>query len=205
MHTNSIECCSAIHNKFNCFFFTAVCRNGAFLHRPIASTATKSIVSPSSFTSKIVEQQRSYITLTSSPGADVKDLAIGLKCLQIANRTNVLNVCQSIRTVTKFSLRSGKRKSVKCVPDRFYRLHWGGWIRTRCGRHKKMHKKKANRKRRLRQHVFVNSTQAWLLDKMVTKFWKRPKHYIDDPYEPYHTRTFWMARRKPQPMPERVE
>lgn len=177
------------------------CRVGAFGQRPIAAAAAK----PSTFSSTIAEQQRSFITLTSSPGSAVNSLAIGLKHLQITNPPNALNTFQSVRTVTKFSLRSGKRKSVKIVPKKFYRLHWGGWIRTRCGRHKKMHRKKSNRKRRLRQHVFVNSTQAWLLDKMVTKFWKRPKHYIDDIYEPYHTRTFWQARWKPQPMQARVE
>lgn len=110
--------------------------------------------------------------------------------------------CVPVRTVTKYSLRKGKRKSVKAALHRFYRLHWGGWIRTRCGRHKKMHKKRGNRKRRLRQHVLVNSTQAWLLDKMATKFWMRPKHYIDDIYEPYHTRTYYYASKKPMPKPE---
>lgn len=186
----------------SCFFpFPVACRVGAFSRRPIAAAATK----PSSFSSTIAAQQRSFITLTSSPGSAVNSLAIGLKHLQITNRPNALNTFQSVRTVTKFSLRLGKRKSVRCVKHRFFRLHWGGWIRTRCGRHKKMHRKKANRKRRLRQHVFVNSTQAWLLDKMVTKFWKRPRYYIDDIYEPYHTRTFLKARRKPQPMQARSE
>lgn len=98
-------------------------------------------------------------------------------------------------------MQKGKRKSVKAATYRFYRLHWGGWIRPRCGRHKKLHKKTAPRKRRLRQHVLVNSQQATLLDKMVTMFWKRPKYYIDDPYEPYHTRTFHYSRVKPRPIP----
>lgn len=107
-----------------------------------------------------------------------------------------------IRTVTKFSLKRGKRKTVKVALHRFFRLRWGGWIRTRCGRHKKMFKKSANLKRRLRQHVLVNATQATLLDKMVTKFWKRPRHYADDIYEPYHERTYYFASKKPMPYPE---
>lgn len=105
------------------------------------------------------------------------------------------------RTVTKFTKRKGKRATVRPAIRRFFRLHWGGWIRTRCGRHKKMWKKSSNRKHRLRQHVLVNAQQSWLLDKMVTKFWKRPKHYIDDIYEPYHDRTFYLARQKPMPYP----
>lgn len=105
---------------------------------------------------------------------------------------------QPNRTVIKFSLRKGKRKTVKAVVKRFKRLDWGGWIRTISGRHKKMWRKKGNRKRRLRQHVLVNGTQATLLDKMVTKYWKRPRYYINDPYAPYHTREeFVYTRRKP--------
>ncbi|XP_065093483.1 large ribosomal subunit protein bL35m [Ochlerotatus camptorhynchus] len=105
---------------------------------------------------------------------------------------------QPVRTVIKFSMRSGKRKSVKPVIKRFKRLDWGGWIRTKAGRHKHMWKKSAERKRRLRQHVLVNSQQATLLDSMVTKYWKRPRFYINDPYTPYHTREeFRETRRKP--------
>ncbi|XP_049779116.1 39S ribosomal protein L35, mitochondrial [Schistocerca cancellata] len=103
------------------------------------------------------------------------------------------------RTVTKFSLKKGKRKSVKAVLKRFFRLHWGIWIRTKAGRHKRMWTKSSNRRRRLRQHVFCNATQSTLLDKMVTKYWKRPKYYVDDPYAPYHTREeFLYTRRKPK-------
>ncbi|KAH8311821.1 hypothetical protein KR044_008199, partial [Drosophila immigrans] len=97
------------------------------------------------------------------------------------------------RSVTKFSLIKGKRKSVKAVIKRFKRLDWGAWIRTRTGRHKKMFKKSMELRRRLRQHVFTNATQSWLLDKMVTSYWRRPKHYIDDPYAPYHKRDEYFA------------
>lgn len=103
---------------------------------------------------------------------------------------------QPVRTLTKFSRQKGKRKSVKAVLKRFKRLDWGIWIRTKSGRHKKLWKKTSARKRRLRQHVFTNSTQSWLLDKMVTKFWKRPKFYINDPYTPYHTREEFEKTRK---------
>lgn len=92
------------------------------------------------------------------------------------------------RTVTKFSLNKGKRKTVGAVVRRFFRLHWGGWIRTKVGKNKKMWKKSSSNRRRLRQHVFCNATQNTLLDKMVTKYWKKPRYYVDDPYAPYHTR-----------------
>lgn len=147
---------------------------------------------------------RGFTALTSTPATSFS-IPNALKYLQTTPNTIVTPSVESmpVRTVTKFSLRSGKRKSVSAAINRFKRLDWGGWIRTRCGRHKKIYKKRANRKHRLRQHVLVNKTQAWLLDKMVTKFWKRPKYYIDDPYEPYHERTYLYASRKPQPYPEK--
>ncbi|XP_057664530.1 39S ribosomal protein L35, mitochondrial [Diorhabda carinulata] len=105
-----------------------------------------------------------------------------------------------IRTVTKFSYRKGKRKSVKTVLRRFYRLHWGAWIRTKCGRNKKLWKKSPPRKRRLRQHVFCNASQSYKLDKMVGPFWRKRRYYIDDPYDPYHSREEWaFTRTKPRP------
>ncbi|KAF4527104.1 hypothetical protein B566_EDAN013738 [Ephemera danica] len=74
----------------------------------------------------------------------------------------------------------------------------GIWIHTRTGRHKKMWMKSSKRKRRLRQHVFCNATQSHLLDKMVTKFWRKRRYYVDDPYEPYHSREeFPHSRKKP--------
>jgi large subunit ribosomal protein L35 len=107
------------------------------------------------------------------------------------------NVTQ-VRTVIKFSLGKGKRKSVKCVLKRFKRLHFGIWIRTRSARFKRLWKKTQSRRYRKRQHVFCNATQSTLLDKMVTSYWRRPRHYINDPYEPYYTReNYWATRKKP--------
>ncbi|XP_043276518.1 39S ribosomal protein L35, mitochondrial [Venturia canescens] len=104
-----------------------------------------------------------------------------------------------IRTVTKYTRYKGKRQSVKTVLRRFYRLNWGIWIRTKAGRHKRLWKKSANRKQRLRRHVFTTASQSRLLDTMVTKFWRRPKYYVDDPYNPYHTRdSFYLTRRVPR-------
>ncbi|XP_024887563.1 39S ribosomal protein L35, mitochondrial [Temnothorax curvispinosus] len=105
-----------------------------------------------------------------------------------------------VRTLIKFSLTSGKRKTVKTVIDRFYRLHWGIWIRTRSGRHNKLWTKTTARKKRLRRHVFCNATQSTLLDKMTSKYWRRRHYYIDDPYEPYHDREEFMITRK-NPLP----
>uniref|UniRef100_A0A1B6MMU8 Large ribosomal subunit protein bL35m n=1 Tax=Graphocephala atropunctata TaxID=36148 RepID=A0A1B6MMU8_9HEMI len=105
---------------------------------------------------------------------------------------------ESIRTNIKFSKNKGKRKTVKVVLKKFYRLHWGCWIHAKCGRQKRLYKKSAARRRRLQYHVFSNATQSWLLDKMVTRYWRKPKFYVDDPYESYHTRNeFRLTRFKP--------
>ncbi|XP_005385455.1 PREDICTED: 39S ribosomal protein L35, mitochondrial [Chinchilla lanigera] len=94
-----------------------------------------------------------------------------------------------VRTLTYCSARKGKRKSVKAVIYRFLRLHSGLWLRRKSGYKKKLWKKTAARKRRLREIVFCNKTQSKLLDKMTTSFWKRRNWYVDDPYQKYHNRT----------------
>lgn len=143
---------------------------------------------------------RSYSTLNQFPRN--ASLNIGIKnCL--ASNKQILDISKNlesvpIRTVTKFSINKGKRKTVKAVTRRFFRLNWGIWIRPMVGRQKKLWKKSSANRRRLRQHVFTNATQSTLLDKMVTKFWKQPKHYVNDPYNSYHTRDeFSITRTKP--------
>lgn len=97
------------------------------------------------------------------------------------------NLCLS-RNVTKFSLKTGKKKSVDAVLQRFYRLNCGLWIRRRAGCHKKMHKKNMEERYKSAQHVFCTKTQCLMLDKMITDYHKKRKYYIDDPFEPYHER-----------------
>ncbi|XP_043790481.1 39S ribosomal protein L35, mitochondrial [Apis laboriosa] len=105
----------------------------------------------------------------------------------------------SVRTVIKYSRKKGKRKTVKTVLKRFYRLNWGIWIRTLAGRHKKLWKKNGKRRYKLKQHVFCNAKQSTLLDKMVNHYWRRPHYYVDDPYTPYHTREeFPFTRKQPK-------
>ncbi|XP_027522962.1 39S ribosomal protein L35, mitochondrial isoform X1 [Corapipo altera] len=96
---------------------------------------------------------------------------------------------QPARTLTYYGLRKGKRKSVKAVVKRFLRLHNGLWVRRKAGYKKKLWKKSASQKKRLREFVLCNRTQCKLLDKMTTSFWKRRNWYVDDPYQKYHDRT----------------
>lgn len=145
--------------------------------------------------------KRTFSLLTSHSGLGLTrsaDLTRFVAPVPAAPATNVM----PCRTLIKFCYRYGKRKIVKTATHRFFRLHWGGWIRARCGRHKKLHQKRSNRKRRLRQHVLLNSTQSFLIDKMVNRAFRKPKYYINDPYEPYHTRDFFRARLVPGTFPE---
>lgn len=95
---------------------------------------------------------------------------------------------QQSRSLTYYSVKKAKRKTVKSVVYRFMRLHCGLWIRRKAGYKKKLWKKKPARRKRLREHVFCNKTQSKLLDKMTTSFWKRRNWYVDDPYQKYHNR-----------------
>ncbi|KAI5709550.1 hypothetical protein M8J75_001185 [Diaphorina citri] len=106
-------------------------------------------------------------------------------------------------TLIKYSFDKGMRLTHPEVPKRFFRLNWGMWIHTKCGRHKKMFKKTVKQKRRLRYHVMCNAKQCTLLDKMVNNTFKLKRYYVDDPYEPYHLREeFPYTRTKPRPLPE---
>ncbi|XP_044022435.1 39S ribosomal protein L35, mitochondrial [Siniperca chuatsi] len=95
---------------------------------------------------------------------------------------------QPSRSLTYYSVKKGKRKTVKSVTERFMRLHCGLWIRRKAGYKKKLWKKNPVRRKRLREHVFCNKTQSKLLDKMTTSFWKRRNWFVNDPYLKYHDR-----------------
>ena len=93
--------------------------------------------------------------------------------------------------------KDGKEKACMDVPARFYRLPWGGWIRPRAGRRKRLWRKTSKYRYDLQQHVFLSKTQSKTLDRMVTKYWRDPKYWVDNPYEPYHHRNNYA------PLPEK--
>jgi len=109
---------------------------------------------------------------------------------------------QPVRTLVRFSYRKQKLKTTRSVIKRFYRLDWGGWIRGRMGRDKRLWTKGWKRRQKDRRHLIVRAWNAKLFDALTSRFWRTPKHYIDDPYEPYHKRygirkTSDMYRNKP--------
>ena len=104
---------------------------------------------------------------------------------------SLLESCQPFKTTIRTKIRyskMNKEKTARPVIRRFFRLDWGAWIRTRTGRGKRRYQKSAERRRRLDQHVFCNKQQNKLLDQLVTPFWRRKMHFVDDPYAPYQKR-----------------
>lgn len=62
------------------------------------------------------------------------------------------------------------------------------WIRTHPGKHKKRYMKDPVFNETSLYYETCTQEECEMLDKLVTPFWLRRKHYVDDPYEPYHTR-----------------
>ncbi|KAM5318039.1 large ribosomal subunit protein bL35m isoform 2-T3 [Glossophaga mutica] len=181
------------------FAFAGAARVASGILRPLnvlASSAYRNCAKNACLHSALSARQFCHSqtsVVSSGPGlvTSVRSLTCG-HMTTILNRVapllpNVLRL--PVRTVTYVSSRKGKRKTVKAVIYRFLRLHSGLWVRRKAGYKKKLWKKTAARKRRLREFVFCNKTQSKLLDKMTTSFWKRRNWYADDPYQKYHDRT----------------
>ena len=71
------------------------------------------------------------------------------------------------RTLTYYSRRKGKRKTVKAVVRRFRRTGSGKWKRWQAGKNHFNSKKTSKRRSRLRRYVICNKQQTKLLNKMV--------------------------------------
>ncbi|KAK3790339.1 hypothetical protein RRG08_062572 [Elysia crispata] len=134
---------------------------------------------------------------------------------ELLSRNKILHICRSFSALQIKGLENGSSERLSkgnlhtssvClttpelkewrehrVIDRFYRLPWGAWIRTRGGRKKGLYKKVPRHRWQLQQHIFCNYHQNKLLDKLVTPKWKEPKYFADSPYEPYSQRTnsYW--------------
>ncbi len=71
------------------------------------------------------------------------------------------------RTITYYSRRKGKRKTVKAVIRRFRRTGSGKWKRWQAGKNHFNSKKTSKRRSRLRRYVICNKQQTKMLNKMV--------------------------------------
>lgn len=82
----------------------------------------------------------------------------------------------------------GERTSDPDALIRFFRLHWGGWIHTKPGRRRALWKKQWDRQWWGRQHTMCSDDQCDALEKMITPEYKKARHFVNDPYKPYHKR-----------------
>ena len=119
--------------------------------------------------------------------------------VRVINDYNLLILYSFVKTQREFSTSNSlcTTKELKLwrehrVLDRFYRLNWGGWIRAFGGRYKRVYKKTGRERYQAKQHIFLTRKQCFLMDKLVSRKWKKPHHYVGpdmDIYEPYHKRT----------------
>lgn len=72
--------------------------------------------------------------------------------------------------------------------DRFYRLNWGGWIRTRGGRHSSKYKKSGPQNWWSHQHILCSETQTKQLEQMFAQKYRKKTYFVDDFYEVYEER-----------------
>ncbi|XP_055328533.1 uncharacterized protein LOC129581460 [Paramacrobiotus metropolitanus] len=83
----------------------------------------------------------------------------------------------------------GEKQTDQEIPKRYFRLHWGGWLRRFPAAHKAMWKMNAQGRYNKDMHYFVTKRNSQKFDRMVRREYRMPYYFIDDPYEPYHTRT----------------
>ncbi|GMT31793.1 hypothetical protein PFISCL1PPCAC_23090, partial [Pristionchus fissidentatus] len=88
----------------------------------------------------------------------------------------------------RFSPKDGRKRPAQDVLDRFKRLNNGMWIRSHPGKNKIRYAKDDNFQTTSLYYETCTKEQCWMLDKMMTKYWLRPRYYENDPYAPYHTR-----------------
>lgn len=62
------------------------------------------------------------------------------------------------------------------------------WIKPHAGKNKKRYQKDEVFGKTSYYYETCTKQECEMLDKMMSPFWLRPKHYVDDPYEPYNTR-----------------
>ncbi|KAH7702378.1 putative 39S ribosomal protein L35 [Aphelenchoides avenae] len=88
----------------------------------------------------------------------------------------------------RFDPKEGRKRPCMDVLDRFKRLNNGLWIHGVQGRTTRRYAKDDTWQKSSEYYVTCTREQSMMLDKMMTPFWLRPKHYVDNPYEPYNVR-----------------
>ncbi|CAK5060883.1 unnamed protein product [Meloidogyne enterolobii] len=88
----------------------------------------------------------------------------------------------------RFDPKVGRKRPAQDVLDRFKRLNNGMWIRARAGRNHANYMKEDLNQMVAMQWETCTKSECHMLDKMMTPFWLRQRHYVNDDLEPFHTR-----------------
>ncbi|CAJ0578292.1 unnamed protein product, partial [Mesorhabditis spiculigera] len=88
----------------------------------------------------------------------------------------------------RFDPAEGRKRPSQDVLDRFKRLNNGMWIRAVPGWHKQRYFKDDKWQETSVYYETCTKDECQMLDRMMTPFWLRRKHYPDDPYKAYHVR-----------------
>ncbi|VDL79792.1 unnamed protein product, partial [Nippostrongylus brasiliensis] len=88
----------------------------------------------------------------------------------------------------RFSPKDGRKRPAQDVLDRFKRLNNGMWIRAHPGRNKLRYAKDEKFQETSLYLETCTKEECEMLDKMMTPFWLRRRHYPNDPYAAYHVR-----------------
>lgn len=88
----------------------------------------------------------------------------------------------------RYNLLNGESVGVRKVFWSFKRLNNGLWIRARAGRKHRLYLRGPVHRASMRKHIMCTGGQNKKLDLMVRAHMRRPKYYVDDPYEPYQRR-----------------
>ncbi|XP_072027153.1 uncharacterized protein [Amphiura filiformis] len=141
---------------------------------------------------------RPFSSLTSHTGTSIAPTTVSCypQSSQLLQPT-IRFLVQPKRTIIRYSLGKGKKKTVKAVVSRFYRFNSGLWLRCRAGRSKGLWKKSLKRRKRLKPFVFCSGPQSKKLDLMVTAYWRRQKNIPDDPLAPFENRNWFGYKEYP--------
>lgn len=124
-----------------------------------------------------------------------------IRSINLNSARNIARIPHYERHI-RFDPQMGRKRPCYDVLDRFKRLNNGTylslnlniffklglWIRTQAARSVKRYAKDDIYNETIDEYVTCTKEECMMLDKIMTPFWLRPKHYVDDPYEPYHAR-----------------
>ncbi|CAB3402549.1 unnamed protein product [Caenorhabditis bovis] len=111
-----------------------------------------------------------------------------------ATRISSSSTCRGIANIPaheyhiRMDQKVGRKRPNQDVLDRFKRLNNGMWIRAVPGKNKLRYMKDETWQTTSMYYETCTKDQCEMLDKLVTPYWLRPKHYPNDPYEAYHVR-----------------